>query len=218
MNNDEVVESRDVKIWMRNERRHRDHDQPAEIWVSGSKTWWVNGERHRENGPAEIIMYGGKVLSKAWYWRGQKHRDKDLPAEVSQGNKFWYRYGLVHRVGGPAIEYANKEKLWYHNGKQHRLDGPAVVSHMGLKWCVHGVTHRDFGLPAITPNPFTDFDINSHFSDEEDEWVIEGKISTKGEAFEWAINNRKKKFGLLILFIVGLVEDDLFTLIKETWI
>jgi len=65
----------------------------------GIKQWFLNGERHREDGPA---------------------------IEYADGDKSWYRNGKLHREDGPAIEYADGEKLWYVNGKCHREDGPAI--------------------------------------------------------------------------------------------
>ena len=55
----------------------------------GSKSWFLNGLLHRENGPA---------------------------VEYDNGDKEWYLNGKLHRVNGPAIEYANGSKAWYLNG------------------------------------------------------------------------------------------------------
>ena len=55
----------------------------------GDKCWYLNGKRHRENGPA---------------------------VEKTDGNKGWYSNDLLHRENGPAIEYANGGKVWWLNG------------------------------------------------------------------------------------------------------
>jgi hypothetical protein len=52
----------------------------------------VDGEKHRQNGPAEIHPNG----YEAWYWRGVLHRDK-----------------------GPAVTYPDgKTEYWIHGKKQ----------------------------------------------------------------------------------------------------
>ena len=64
-----------------------------EIKVStdGTKHWYLNGKRHREDGPA---------------------------IEWSDGAKEWYLNGKHHREDGPAIEWSGGTKSWYLNGKQ----------------------------------------------------------------------------------------------------
>ena len=57
-----------------------------------TKTWYLNGQRHRENGPA---------------------------VERTNGYKAWYQFGLLHREDGPAIERPDGTKEWYKNGKFH---------------------------------------------------------------------------------------------------
>jgi hypothetical protein len=55
-----------------------------------SRTWYLNGKRHREDGPA---------------------------VEWANGDKYWYLNGQFHREDGPAIEWANGGKSWYLNGQ-----------------------------------------------------------------------------------------------------
>jgi len=50
------------------------------IYHSGTKSWYKNGQFHRENGPA-----------KEW----------------CDGFKEWYKNGKRHREDGPAIEHWN---------------------------------------------------------------------------------------------------------------
>jgi hypothetical protein len=45
------VYSNGDKYWYLNGRRHRD-DGPAIEYSDGHKEWWLNGELHREDGPA----------------------------------------------------------------------------------------------------------------------------------------------------------------------
>jgi hypothetical protein len=58
-------------------------------YPDGSKQWYLNGERHRVDGPA---------------WEG------------ANGTKQWWVNGKQHRVDGPAIEWADGSKAWWVNG------------------------------------------------------------------------------------------------------
>jgi len=60
----------------------------VKIYDDGTKEWYLNGELHREDGPA---------------------------VEGSYGNKSWYLNGKRHREDGPAIEYSDGYKEWYIN-------------------------------------------------------------------------------------------------------
>jgi hypothetical protein len=59
--------------------------------MNGIKEWHLNGELHREDGPA--VAY-------------------------SKGEKWWYMNGELHREDGPSIEYMNGTNAWYLNGEQ----------------------------------------------------------------------------------------------------
>jgi hypothetical protein len=52
----------------------------------GTKSWWLNGERHRVDGPA---------------------------MEDNDGSKEWWLNGELHRVDGPAIEWHDGTKSWF---------------------------------------------------------------------------------------------------------
>ena len=60
----------------------------VEVYANGSKYWYLNGKRHREDGPA---------------------------LERSNGDKSWYLNNKLHREDGPAIEWADGDKCWYLN-------------------------------------------------------------------------------------------------------
>ena len=100
------------------------------------KKHFLNGELHRENGPAIEYASGGEE----WFLNGKKHR-VDGPAAVdSFGNKYWYFDNKLHRVDGPAIEGANGTKAWWQHGNLHREDGPAIESLYEYKeWYLNGV-------------------------------------------------------------------------------
>ena len=82
------------------------------IRPDGTKVWCLNGQFHREDGPA---------------------------VEDVDGSKYWYLNGKRHRENGPAVERADGRKAWYLNGKRHREDGPAVECPSGyIEWYLNG--------------------------------------------------------------------------------
>ena len=80
---------------------------------NGDRKWFLNGEYHREDGPAIEFISG----YKAWYLNGEFHREDGPAVEWCDGDKYWYLNGKFHREDGPAIEWANGGKEWYINGK-----------------------------------------------------------------------------------------------------
>jgi len=79
----------------------------------GTKIWYLNDKRHREDGPAVEYASGDKV----WYINGKYHREDGPAIEYAIGNKSWYLNGKLHREDGPAIEYASGNKYWWLNGR-----------------------------------------------------------------------------------------------------
>ena len=77
-----------------------------------STTWYLDGVRHRESGPAVEDTNGYKM----WYHHGQQHRTDGPAIEHVNGTKWWYINDQLHRVDGPAVEYASGHKAWYLNG------------------------------------------------------------------------------------------------------
>ena len=57
----------------------------------GSQYWHLNGQLHREDGPA--IIY-------------------------ADGSQYWCLNGKYHREDGPAIIWANGSQYWFLNGKK----------------------------------------------------------------------------------------------------
>ena len=58
----------------------------------GDKHWILNGQLHRENGPA---------------------------IEYTNGYRSWCLNGKLHRENGPAVEFTNGRKWWYLHGKEY---------------------------------------------------------------------------------------------------
>ena len=89
----------------------------VKVFSNGSKEWFLNGKRHREDGPAN---------------------------EWADGSKSWYLNGKLHREDGPAIDRAGGSKEWFLNGKRHREDGPACEWADGSKyWCLNGTYYLE---------------------------------------------------------------------------
>ena len=67
-------------------------DQPTLTKYSdGTKEWYLNGKRHRKDGPAY---------------------------EGADGTKEWWLNDRLHRKDGPAYEGADGSKEWWLNGKE----------------------------------------------------------------------------------------------------
>ena len=60
----------------------------VKVFAVGTRHWYLNGELHREDGPAN---------------------------ERHDGTRFWYLNGKIHREDGPAVEYADGTRHWYLN-------------------------------------------------------------------------------------------------------
>ena len=86
----------------------------CKTYPDGTKEWRLNGETHREDGPAIEHANG----SKFWYLNGKRHREDGPAVECASGTKYWFLNGKFHREDGPAREYANGNKYWYLNHKE----------------------------------------------------------------------------------------------------
>tara|TARA_R110002124_G_scaffold49351_3_gene144807 strand:+ start:4109 stop:4621 length:513 start_codon:yes stop_codon:yes gene_type:complete len=86
----------------------------VEVDSDGSRYWYLNGQYHREDGPA-LELYDG---SKYWYLKGKRHREDGPAIEDSSGSKYWLLNGRRHREDGPAIEWCDGSKFWFLNGQK----------------------------------------------------------------------------------------------------
>ena len=55
----------------------------------GSKLWILNGDYHREDGPAIEWPDG----TKRWFLNGEPHREDGPAVDRSDGIKYWYLHG-----------------------------------------------------------------------------------------------------------------------------
>jgi hypothetical protein len=77
------------------------HETQKHIASNGTVSYWRNGWRHREDGPA---------------------------IEWSNGTKMWYRSGSLHRDDGPAVVYdLGTKEWWLHNRRYLTAEAWAVA-------------------------------------------------------------------------------------------
>ena len=69
----------DKTEWYLNGKRHRENG-PAIEWANGSKYWWLNGELHHENGPAVECADG----TKEWWLNGIEYSEAQWKKEVAK--------------------------------------------------------------------------------------------------------------------------------------
>ena len=67
----------------------------SRIRNDGARTWWLDGQRHREDGPAI-----------------------EFPDMIG-GSEYWYRHGLLHRTDGPAVTTMVGSKQWWLEGLEY---------------------------------------------------------------------------------------------------
>ena len=63
----------------------------VQVDTNGDRYWYLNGQRHREDGPA---------------------------IELANGTRHWLLHGKLHREDGPAIESACGNRCWYHHDQE----------------------------------------------------------------------------------------------------
>ena len=79
----------------------------------GDKFWRLNGQLHREDGPAIEYPNGHQF----WYLNGLRHRENGPACEYDDGDKHWFLHGKLHREDGPAVERADGYNSWYYHDK-----------------------------------------------------------------------------------------------------
>lgn len=84
------------------------------VWYNGNKNWYLNGELHREDGPACEW-----ADAKYWYLNGKRHREDGPAVENSHGSKSWWINDQRHREDGPAVEWSDGIKQWFLNDVEY---------------------------------------------------------------------------------------------------
>ena len=62
---------------------------------------------------------------RSWWRDGQWHRDDGPAVECADGYRAWFRDGRLHRDDGPAVEYVDGRREWWRDGK--RVPSPEVT-------------------------------------------------------------------------------------------
>jgi len=124
-----------AKIKLDDRGRLNSITEPVVELIDGTKVWYKNNNRHREDGPA----VESPERNNSWWLNGQLHRTDGPAIEYKDGTKKWYLNGRLHRTDGPAREYTNGTKEWYVNGQLHNANGPAVIYYDGRnEWHLEG--------------------------------------------------------------------------------
>jgi len=92
------------------------------IWADGTKEWFVNGQRHRTDGPAVI-------------W--------------ADGTQLWYVNNQLHRTDGPACIYAEGNQEWYINDLDITDQVRAWQQQQGISWPWDQATQAQFALTFL---------------------------------------------------------------------
>ncbi len=70
-------------------RAMKNHFTISEVDEYGTRHWWLNGKRHREDGPA----YEGVNGTRRWALHGRWHREDGPAISMANGYREWWLYG-----------------------------------------------------------------------------------------------------------------------------
>jgi hypothetical protein len=70
------------KVWYMNGQYHRE-DGPAIEFADGDMEWWLNGQLHREDGPAIEWVNDHSDGGKEWYIHGKKLSEEEHSSETT---------------------------------------------------------------------------------------------------------------------------------------
>ena len=91
-------------------------------------------------GSEEEFLFIDKFYCKEWLLNGNRHREGGPAVIWKNGSQKWYQNGLLHRDDGPALIHPDGRQEWWANGKRHREDGPARIWPNGIKsWWLNGI-------------------------------------------------------------------------------
>ena len=89
------VDADGTKSWWLNDKRHRDNGLPAIEYVDGSKLWWLNGKQHRENGLPAIEYVDG---TKSWWLNDREFTEPEYFKELYKLGKITKEELFVHLI------------------------------------------------------------------------------------------------------------------------
>jgi hypothetical protein len=169
----------DVQIvvqWYKNNKLHRDNDQPAKISTYttdftsvkemlsklSSDVTYYNSIMYTSGHHYNIICYNdlirhcnnvhSDILEQKWYKNDMQHRDGDQPAEIYTGadnwkDMIWYQDGVKCRYGDKPVSITQTSEV----RKTWMLDNGTLVEddYNIVKRYRNGVLHADNDQPAF---------------------------------------------------------------------
>lgn len=146
-----VVEDLAGKTWVKDGKPHRTEKGPdgltlpAVIRKNGTREWWQNGERFRENDLPHVVHEDG---TQEWFIGRLPGRNGDKPATIyADGTREWCIDGRLDRADDkPSLIHANGTLQWNCKGRPHRDKRsptgellPAVIHPDGTcEYWIHG--------------------------------------------------------------------------------
>ena len=109
----------------------------GENWLTvivkdNSREYYLNGVKHRKDGPALIwYYYCGDILVEKYCINGKVHR-KNKPAYIE-----YYKNNIVER------------EIYYYNGKKHNINGPAFI----IYYNDDNIERKEFSFNGIKFEP-----------------------------------------------------------------
>ena len=88
-----------IEIWYKDGKKHRDNDLPAVVDSDGTEKWYKDGKKHRDNDLPAVIYGGFSSLNREeWWLNGELHREKG-PAVIDHDTGWkYYKNGKLHRL------------------------------------------------------------------------------------------------------------------------
>jgi hypothetical protein len=79
---------------------------PAKVLAFYESEWYRNGQRHRDYGPAIMMVDGSEEC-------GQVHRDHGPAVSYLIGGlRAWFQRGQCHRTTGPLDHWTSTDTFW----------------------------------------------------------------------------------------------------------
>jgi len=85
--------------------------------------------------------------TRVWRLDGQLHREDGPALEWPDGRRWWYLNGQRHRADGPAVEWPDGRQEWWLNG-QRQPEPPPVVVRPGVRSRVSALADTRSVAPA----------------------------------------------------------------------
>ena len=72
-----------IILWEGNEIENFGEGKYSVVYANGIKCWYINGQLHREDGPAVVYASG----DKEWYLNDIKYTEEDWASEIKKTNE-----------------------------------------------------------------------------------------------------------------------------------